>query len=317
MHRSAISFASYLTLAVAAVVACGPAPLEVPDSAPPPGSGGTGNTGAGGTSGSGVGGVGGGVGATGGVTSVGGAGGVGGAVAGTGGTLSGAGGSVAGTGGAVAGTGGAVAGAGGSAGVATGGASGAGASGASGSGAGTSAVACDAAFVVDPDGFVRAPAAGGGCWHGYSSVGGDTASTVTPKDFAACGAGCMLTAMGTVGPAVAPDYAGTIWLGFNLNQAAGGGTTSTVTPAGTSLVVNYTSTGPAVRVQIAAGSTRWCAPLTSSPATIPYTMFNTECWEGGMGTAYAMQPIDAVQLIVPGGAAAAAFTIALVSVKDM
>jgi hypothetical protein len=184
-------------------------------------------------------------------------------------------------------------------------------------------VACDAAFAVGADGFVRAPAAGGGCWHGYASAGGDTGSMVMPTSFGSCGMGCMLKASGMVGPATMENsYAGVVYLGFNVNQAAGASAKTTVTPTGTSLAVQYTNTGASaiVRVQISAGSaatTRWCAPLTSASATIPYAMFNTECWEGGAGTAYAMQPIDTVQLIIPGGATAAAFDITLVSVKDM
>jgi hypothetical protein len=71
-----------------------------------------------------------------------------------------------------------------------------------------------------------------------------------------------------------------------------------------------------VRAQIQAGATRWCATLTASPATIPYTMFNTACWDGS-GTAYAKQPIEAFLLVAPGGEAATPVDMTLVSVKDM
>jgi hypothetical protein len=143
-----------------------------------------------------------------------------------------------------------------------------------------------------------------------------------PTSFGSCGAGCMLKFSGTVGASVAPSYAGVVYLGFNLNQTAGASAKGTVTPTGTGLAVQYTNTGasPIVRVQIASGTaatTRWCAPLTSASAVIPYAMFNTECWEGGAGTAYAMQPIDTVQLIIPGGEADAAFDVTLVSVQEM
>jgi len=324
MSRSVIAFASYLTLAATTAVACGPAPVEVPEPVPPPSSGGTGNTGQGGGSGSGVGG-------SSGVTSfggsggsvVGGTGGAGGSVSGSGGAVSGAGGSVAGqgAGGTPPVTGGASGAAtGGSAGVTTGGA--AGASGAAGS-AGASEVACDAAFAVAADGFVRAPAAGGQCWHGYASAGKgamDTGSTLMPTSFAMCGMGCMLHFSGTLGASTAANnYTGVVYMGFNVAEAAGGGTKGTVKPAGTGLTVTYTNTGasPIVRVQIGAGNTYYCATLTASGMTVPYAMFNTACWDNS-GTAYAAgTAIDTVQIVLPGADAAAPFDFTLVSVKDM
>jgi hypothetical protein len=318
MQRSAIAFTGYLSLVVALMGACGPEPLEVPDPVTPPNTGGAGGAGGsggtGGTGGSLTGGTGGSfTGGTGGVGGAGGAvGGAGGAKGGTGGATAGIGGATSGTGGAVAGTGGAAAGAGGS----VGGAAGAGA-GTAGT-AGAAPVPCDAAFAVGADGFVRAPAAGGACWHGYASAGGDATSMAMPTSFAACGAGCMLRFSGTVGASVAPDYLGVVYMGFNLKQTTGTTAKGTVTPTGTGLAVQYTNTGAStiVRVQLSAGAVRWCAPLTSASTTIPYAMFNTECWEGGMGTAYAKEPIDTVQLIIPGGAADAAFDVTLVSVKD-
>ena len=52
-------------------------------------------------------------------------------------------------------------------------------------------------------------------------------------------------------------------------------------------------------------------------AVIPYASFNTECWEGGAGTAYAKQAIDTLQLIVPGGAAEAPLDVQLTAIKEM
>jgi hypothetical protein len=77
--------------------------------------------------------------------------------------------------------------------------------------------------------------------------------------------------------------------------------------------------GPAViRAQIASagGATTWCATLTASGMTVPYTTFNTACWDNS-GTAYAKQPIEAVQLVAPGDMAAAPLDMTLVSVKDI
>jgi hypothetical protein len=50
--------------------------------------------------------------------------------------------------------------------------------------------------------------------------------------------------------------------------------------------------------------------------TVPYTTFNTACWDNS-GTAYAKQPIEAVQLVAPGDMAAAPLDMTLVSVKDI
>ena len=115
--------------------------------------------------------------------------------------------------------------------------------------------------------------------------------------------------------------AGVVYLGFNVNQPAGSSTFTTLAPAGTSLVVTYTKvSGPAtIRVQIQAGANRWCANLTASPATIPYTSFNLMCWETAPPAtgAYAKQPIEAVQLVAPGGEMAQPIDMTLVSVKDM
>jgi hypothetical protein len=317
MHRSNRTPFSLLTLGIAVAIACGPQPIDVPeDNDDDDDKGGTGAMGFGGSVGgsvpyggtSGYGGVTptGGFGATtptGGFSGTAPTGGFSGAV-GTGGFPTGG----ASTGGALP--------TGGVAGTPAGGASGA----ATGGAGGSAPVACDAAFAVAADGFVRALAAASGCWHGYAFAGGDTGSMVMPTSFAMCGMGCMLRASGTVGPATAANmYTGVVYLGFNINQPLGSPTPGTLAPAGTGLTVTYTkASGPAtIRVQIQAGSTRWCANLTASPMTIPYTMFNTACWDN-TGTAYAKQPIEAVQLVIPGPDAAAgvAFDMTLVSVKD-
>ena len=65
-----------------------------------------------------------------------------------------------------------------------------------------------------------------------------------------------------------------------------------------------TSNAPVVRVALnadATGTTSWCAAVTTSPATIPYSGFTQACYTPG-GAVYAKQPIVSVQLSVPGGA---------------
>jgi hypothetical protein len=182
---------------------------------------------------------------------------------------------------------------------------------------GSGPVTCDSVFSVSSDGYVRAPGASG-CWHGYAFPGSDSGSVIAPTTFGMCGAGCMLRVSGTLGSATAAnDYSGLVFVGFNLNQAAGTTTTGSVTPTGTSLQVTYTKvSGPSiVRIQIQNGSTRWCAQLAGSPVNIPYASFNTACWDG-TGSAYAKQPIQNIALIAPGGTAAVPIDMTLVSVKD-
>jgi hypothetical protein len=311
MLRNRHSLLTYALVGVALAIACGPQPIEVPeddDDENDNGRGGTGATGQGGAFGGAF--------PTGGFPS-------GGSLA-TGGFPSG--GSVA-TGGAGVGGTFATGGAAGTAGTfPTGGVAGTPATGgvagtpATGGTAGGSATTCDATFAVGADGFVRAPGTTG-CWHGYAYAGGDTGSTVAPTMFGTCGMGCMLRVTGTVGAATeANSYAGVAYLGFNVAQPLGTSTPGTVVPTGTSLQITYTKAmGPTViRAQItsAGGATRWCATLTASPASVPYAMFNTACWDGS-GTAYAMQPIEAVQLVAPGDMAAAPLDMTLVSVKDL
>ena len=80
-----------------------------------------------------------------------------------------------------------------------------GAAGVSGVAGSSGTTTCGSAFEVNPNGFTKAPAAGGACWKGYAFAGGDVGSTIMPATFMACGAGCMLRMMGTVGPATATN----------------------------------------------------------------------------------------------------------------
>src|SRR5690606_32334643 len=103
-------------------------------------------------------------------------------------------------------------------------------------------------------------------------------------------------------------------LGFNINQAQtaeGGGDPpiESAIPTGTGIAVNFSKTvASALRIQIQgpAGETdandRWCYEIAepAGPVFAPYAEFNTECWTGGMGTAYANQPLTAVVFTVPG-----------------
>lgn len=172
-----------------------------------------------------------------------------------------------------------------------------------------------------------------GVWHGFAWTGDDAlgiGTTRSVEDFAALPANspfCLEGSVGadpdTDGPAGPLGYRGVALLGFNVQQEAFSEVEGqeppigAIAPTGAGVAVNYTKTaGATLRIQLQGpdGETdanqRWCAELTAvqGPAFVPYTEFRTSCWlaEGAAGSvAYAMQPIAAVVMTVPGDAAAA------------
>jgi hypothetical protein len=146
-----------------------------------------------------------------------------------------------------------------------------------------------------------------GDWHGYAwttAIGAGT--TISPADFTALATGDPLCASGTVGPLA--DYGGMAALGVNLNQAAvEPNPPLTVTPTADGIVVGVQNRGgSALRLQIqgpnggADPNDRWCAPISGSGGLLPWTMFNTKCWDN-TGAAYAKQPLQSAMILVPGG----------------
>ena len=163
-------------------------------------------------------------------------------------------------------------------------------------------------WAVGPGGYVTS-----GPWEGYGwTYAAGTGSTISPGDFSTLAAGSPLCATGSVGPMA--DYSGSDGIGINLNQAVGANTpVGSWTPTGTGIVINVSNPGGSVlRVQIQGptGATdatdRWCTLLTvfNQPVSLPWSAFNTACWNGS-GSTYQMQPLQAVELIVPGGNVAA------------
>jgi len=171
-----------------------------------------------------------------------------------------------------------------------------------------------------------------GTWHGFAWTGDDAlgiGTTRSVEDFAALPANSPFCLEGSVGPDPDTDgdgplgYRGVALLGFNVQQAAFAEVEGqepvigAIAPTGTGVAVNYSkSAGQTLRIQLQgpSGDTdanqRWCAELTAvqGPAFVPYAEFRTSCWlaEGAAGSvAYAMQPIAAVVMTVPGDAAAA------------
>jgi hypothetical protein len=150
----------------------------------------------------------------------------------------------------------------------------------------------------------------GGVWNGYmwdSATG--TGSTISPIDFTSHTPGTAFCVSGSVGPMA--DYSGVALLGYNINQAQGATALGSWTPTSISsggVTVNVSNNGTSVlRVQIQGpnGATdatdRWCATMTifNQTVTIPWSNFNTSCWDG-LGTWYSGQPLEAVVILVPG-----------------
>jgi hypothetical protein len=131
----------------------------------------------------------------------------------------------------------------------------------------------------------------------------------------------MLCATGTV--AKSEDGSQLAFIGFNVNQNPGMATPGAVKPTGVALTVSFKQTGTfPLRVQIqakgATAATRWCANVTTSPATIPYETFNTACWDDS-GTFFdtATTEIESVLLLVPGNVEVdVPFNACLEGVKD-
>jgi len=171
-------------------------------------------------------------------------------------------------------------------------------------------------------------------WHGCAwtsaadNVKGSTTS-ITPTDFTTGhNPGDPYCVSGTV----FNDYNAVALLGFNLNQPttdscvyktpdpnASGPPAVTAMAGATGLAINFTkTTAPIFRVQIedptgsktgdAGALDRWCYNITDAagPIFVPYTKFNTRCWEvtatsNGTGTFYdGSKMIDAVVFLVPG-----------------
>ena len=126
-------------------------------------------------------------------------------------------------------------------------------------------------------------------------------------------------------------YASVAGMGFNVNQEMGMTSTSPpinmVAASGTGLAINVMSTGltlspggSQLRAQVKAGATDFCANIAASGVNmIPWTMFNSKCWNtsetGAMAFAAGTQ-IKAVELIIPSGMAAiASFNICLMDAK--
>jgi hypothetical protein len=281
--------AGFTVLCTVAFIACGPSNSDDDDDDDD--DGGTGSGAMAGVGGS-----------TGGSTSGGTGGATNGGKGGTGGGT--AGGTSGGTGGAAGGT---VGGAGG----ATGGTAG---------GAGVSPMG-GSAGVGDPvTGYFTSGSWKGFAWTATFGVG----TTVMPASFEGV-ADWPICANGMV--AGVEDGSTGAMVGWNLNQApTADAPLADITPGNEGISVNITATVPAqlrLQIQAADGADnaehRWCAEIGTGGAAIfvPYSSFNTECWPGGVGTAYdGTVPLTQVIVQVPSAPTAVAFDFCINSIAE-
>ncbi len=189
----------------------------------------------------------------------------------------------------------------------------------------------------DPAGYWRFGNWGGCAWTGvddltigYEDDAGNVLSqltTISPDDFTSHSPNEAYCASGAVGD----NYEAVALVGFNLNEdpatadctydpeAAQRPGPPAVSLGESGIAANIVKRGSdtafTFRVQIQGpdGGTdpndRWCATISATEGKffVPYSDFNTECWEGGNGSAYSGQDISAVVFLVPGSPTATPF----------
>ena len=142
-----------------------------------------------------------------------------------------------------------------------------------------------------------------GMWKGYGFTFKYGTATITPGTGNGCFEAKKFCASGSV---PASDSAGA-GLGWNLNQAQGTSSTTAVAVK-TPVTIKVAGLPAGSRVQLSASATvQYCYTLAAAmtTATIPLASFKTECW-GTEGVAYdGVTPIEAIQVVIPGAAAAA------------
>jgi hypothetical protein len=159
----------------------------------------------------------------------------------------------------------------------------------------------------DPGAVDRGPYYAGDSWKGYLWISehGQGSMIAPTTDFAAATFESKVCIKGSVVPT--PDSSGNAMLGMNINQAhRTDAPTLTVVPSRDGVQVDVVNTGGSpLRVQVHApdgatnGMSRWCAMVTGSGGFIPWSQFNTACWDGS-GNPYKREPISSAMLLVPG-----------------
>ncbi len=153
----------------------------------------------------------------------------------------------------------------------------------------------DSGFTVLDGGYVQS-----GPWHGYAWTMADSLGTaVSPLDFSAILAGESLCVEGRLTDS---DDA-FVLLGVNVAQLEGTDTEAGfVSPMGDGISITVADFwGMPLRVQIDGGSetARWCADIPGSGGVVPFSAFNTRCWDG-LGTNYAGEDFTNIAVALAG-----------------
>jgi hypothetical protein len=162
---------------------------------------------------------------------------------------------------------------------------------------------------AEPGAIERGPYYEAEPWQGYfwiAKTGKDT-TLAASESFDAATFGKPVCIRGSV--AKAADSSGNAMLGINLNQAEqSDAAPKTVVPTRAGVHVDVTNQGSSpLRVQVAGADgtsnpeSRWCAAVSGSGGFIPWSAFNTACWDGS-GKPYRNEPITVAMLLVPGTA---------------
>lgn len=154
--------------------------------------------------------------------------------------------------------------------------------------------------------FERGPYFSSGGWRGYFWISHHGAgTTITATNFGGANFVPPVCVKGSVAPTV--DYSGNAMLGVNLNQAQRvDASPQTLVPSKDGMYVELTNAGGSqlrVEVQGLDGATnpasRWCASVPGTGGFMPWTSFNTACWDGS-GSPYRREPISTAIVMVPG-----------------
>ena len=142
------------------------------------------------------------------------------------------------------------------------------------------------------------------CPGGKCAVGSYSGSGFTASDGIAstiCLSANSLCAAGTTNTAQSADTT-TNWgtaFGFSLSPSSTGTNLVGVQLGGSGIAVTLSSlpTGALARIQVSVGSGNYCAAMSASSQTIPWTSFNTACWNNS-GTYLTGAPTAATQIAV-------------------
>jgi len=143
-------------------------------------------------------------------------------------------------------------------------------------------------------------------WSGYGYTYKYGTAIIAPGTGNGCFAAAKFCANGSV-PAADDSGAG---LGWNIVQMLNSMTMSAVAIT-TAVKISFAGVTAGMRAQLSESPTvSYCYPITAAEATagsatIPAASFKTECWDTMKAKAYAGTPIQAIQVVVPGSAAAA------------